>query len=134
MAGDSFGTFDNLLGATKHKKVWRDEATGCLVGYAGRVFDLPALEAVALGRPGAEMPAGDDVDGEVLVVWPDGRAELTSTVGNRCEPVDLPFSIGSGSLIALGAMLFGASPEGAVSVAAMRDVKTGGEITVVRFD
>jgi ATP-dependent protease HslVU (ClpYQ) peptidase subunit len=48
--------------------------------------------------------------------------------------MNVPAAIGSGSLLALGAMEAGVSPEQAVGIAAKRDIGTGGKITVLHLD
>jgi ATP-dependent protease HslVU (ClpYQ) peptidase subunit len=68
-----------------------------------------------------------------LVLYDDGLVVLYDHELSRVT-VELPYAIGTGSQLALGAMLAGASPEQAVKIAASRDVWSGGAIRSVALD
>lgn len=58
-----------------------------------------------------------------------GKVSYVSSPNFSKQKVKLPYAIGSGGQIALGAMLAGASPGMAVRIAGSRDYRTGGRIT-----
>jgi ATP-dependent protease HslVU (ClpYQ) peptidase subunit len=106
-------------------------ADGRIVGACG-----PTTECIKLVRwisEGGDKPElSDEVCAIILnadgtVDWLDHKLETIS--GNL-----VPYAIGSGGDLALGAMLAGASPAQAVAYAASRDVHTGGEITVLAIE
>jgi len=77
-------------------------------------------------------PVGADEGWSLLIITPDGCFAAGSGAPYPCQ-VNLPFAIGSGADLALGAMEVGASPEEAVKAACRRDVHSGGEIQVVNI-
>lgn len=96
---------------------------------------------------------GDVALGYMLIDWLNGKSDkpalnpetgfsaLHLQVGGtvvmydqHCTPMpvdQLPFAIGSGMDLAIGAMDYGATPEEAVAIAASRDPSTGGMITAL---
>lgn len=99
---------------------------GRLVGGAGSLYDLVAFTAWM--EKGGEPPALTD-DFEALVLDKGGNCW---TYNCKCyaAPQEVPAVTGSGSALALGAMLAGADPRRAVEIACLRDTHTGGTITV----
>lgn len=81
---------------------------------------------------GGDKPELDD-DFEALILQPDGKVYW---IGKRLEPLEYfaPMTIGSGSGLALGAMLAGKSPEEAVEIAKLRDFKSGGNVTSLSIE
>lgn len=66
---------------------------------------------------------------EAIFVTPDGVYAYDENL--IPIKVDLPFAMGSGGQIALGAMLAGKSPQQAVMIACKIDIWTGGVITTL---
>ncbi len=79
--------------------------------------DAPALKEGEESANGLIFPGGNRVVWRYNAVWASHIAPF--------------FAYGSGSELALGAMLAGATAEEAVRAAAQRDTGTGGEITVL---
>jgi ATP-dependent protease HslVU (ClpYQ) peptidase subunit len=130
MAGDSYTSCgEGQLLATR-RKVHRLK-DGRIVGAAGPTTDC--IRLLKWLDDGGEKPTlGDCVSAVILnldgtVDWVDNNFTVVS--GNL-----IPYAIGSGGDIALGAMLAGASPEGAVRIAASRQLDCGGDITVLHLE
>lgn len=104
---------------------------GSVLGLAGTASDITALRAWArAGAPEQARPKLDP-DSEFLNLRPNGRIEWSD---HRWRPVPqaAPAAIGSGGDIAIGAMLAGRSPRGAVKLAARRVTTVGGRIVCRR--
>lgn len=127
VAGDSYSTCQGQLLACR-QKVHRLK-DGRIVGACGPTTDCVQL-VQWLAEGGDKPTLGDEVtalilNGDGSVDWVDNK--LTIVSGNV-----LPYAIGSGGDIALGAMLAGASPKEAAKLAASRQLDCGGEITVMK--
>ncbi|HEX8577982.1 MAG TPA: hypothetical protein VF655_00120 [Allosphingosinicella sp.] len=127
MAGDGRIMRGSIIAAESAVKVHRLE-DGTLVGCAGQTLDSMAFRDWLAGgeegkRPKASSPFG------ALVFKPDETLWYYAD-GSSGAIVDTPMAIGSGSELAMGAMLAGADAEQAVKVAARVDPYTGGRITV----
>lgn len=127
IAGDGQGTAGSVAVITNAQKVFRvsDGRIAGLCGDAARFNEM--IHFLETG----ERPEGDLKDTtSALILHPDGTLE-------RCEdfcspfPGDAPAAMGSGSEIALGVMLAGGNAVSAVTIAATRDIYTGGSITVM---
>lgn len=80
-------------------------------------------------------PTLEDDDGwTALVVTPNKQVLMYEGNTPIEMGVDVPMSIGSGSVFALAAMDAGANAEEAVKVAMKRDVFSGGTVTVVQLE
>jgi ATP-dependent protease HslVU (ClpYQ) peptidase subunit len=126
MAGDGQAEAGGTVLATSRCKVVR-LSDGSLFGSAGRSIDGAAVAKWLVERG---KPPKVEVGWCALRVYPGGRVEYLT---QDLEPVsiDLPAAIGSGMDLALGAMLAGATPKEAIEIAAQRDMRTGGAITVL---
>ena len=124
MAADSRGTTGDIVTSSKAKKLHR-LPDGSIIGSAGVTKDcLRAIDAIADGKE-------YDGDYTLLRLMPDGKVLKYEccTYGMESE---LPATIGTGREVALGAMLAGANPKRAVTIAASCDVYTGGDVSVLR--
>jgi ATP-dependent protease HslVU (ClpYQ) peptidase subunit len=89
----------------------------------GMIGEAPSLKGADDDKDSAHgflFPGGNRVVWRYNDVWTSHKAPF--------------FAAGSGSEIALGAMLAGATAEQAVRAAAERDTSTGGEITVLHLE
>jgi ATP-dependent protease HslVU (ClpYQ) peptidase subunit len=127
MAGDSFSTSQGQL-LRKAKKVHRLK-DGRIVGCSGPTTDC--IQIVKWLNEGGEKPTlSEEVTAIILnadgsVDWMDCHFTIVS--GNV-----VPYAIGSGGDLALGAMLAGCSPKAAAKIACSRQLDCGGDITVLK--
>lgn len=129
MAADGLCTGNGIVYDLAIRKIHRLK-DGRIVGMCGSVYhQAPFLEWLANG---GEKPTMND-NFEALVLSPDGTLR---SYDEHCRAIELsiPNVAGSGGALALGAMLAGASPERAVSIAAERDTASGGAIAVLHID
>ncbi len=98
---------------------------GRIVGFSGTASS--ARDYIAW-LEGGEKPDKED-NFHLLVLNLDGTAAIIFD-DRTSDPVDLPAVLGTGGDIALGAMMAGATPEEAVNLAILRDVYSGGKVTV----
>lgn len=113
---------------------------GCVYAFTGdfAAFE-PAIQWHATGAAPKNVPQHWPEQGGgwtlIVIQYSDRRKELTLTAyqAKIPYPVEYPFpqAFGSGCEYALGAMDAGATPLGAVQIAAHRNVHTGGEIVEV---
>ena len=115
---------------TRHK-----DATGkeYLVASAGNLSDCAALEEWynngAIGVPQYHLFKDDTPSASMLVVHEEGWVLYVDVYGHESSIIpDDHFAIGSGSMVAMGAMLAGASAIRAVEIAAIVDPNTGGAV------
>jgi ATP-dependent protease HslVU (ClpYQ) peptidase subunit len=126
MAGDGARFRNDTAVAFNAAKVTRLR-DGSILGCSGATVDCEALRAWL-----DEGGEGDRPKAESLTaLWLRTPADVRhfSERGPHIE-VELPAAVGTGSDLALGAMLAGVSPHQAVEIAKSRDVYTGGKITV----
>jgi ATP-dependent protease HslVU (ClpYQ) peptidase subunit len=123
MVGDGMLTRFERLVASSSRKVHRLK-DGRLLGAAGKTRDVDPLIKWLDGE--GARPKKAEVS--ALLLSPGGKVEL---IVDNDDPirVEAPAAVGSGSELAIGAMLAGASPRDAVLIAASRDPFTGGELT-----
>ena len=129
VAADGLGTVNNLVVERAGEKV-RKLRDGSLLGVAGDAFALDQIaDWLEAGAVPADRPEGLKVD--VLLIRPGGSALMC---GNslRLTACDLPYAIGSGGDLAMGAMAAGKSPAEAVEIAARYDINTGGRVRTYR--
>ena len=111
----------------KVRKLWR--VGGGLVGMAGSIIDMEAfVRWIADGADHEDYPHGEF---DTIVVDPSGRVSLYEGAGP--DPVvsrDPYVAIGSGMMVALGALAVGANPIAAVRAAIKH---TGTSKPPVRF-
>lgn len=129
MAGDMLSTCNGqLLGIRPKVHRLKD---GRIAGASG-----PSTECQKLIRwlnEGGDKPElSDEVSAIILnldgsVDWIDNKLEMLS--GNV-----VPYAIGVGGELAIGAMLAGCTPEEAVKLAATRQLDCTGEITVLHIE
>lgn len=122
------------VSATKIFKILSPQLGHVIVGFSGDTHlthtILDTIKDGTLPTPGV---VGDG-EFEVTILTSDGKAfQMGSSYPNYVE-CGVPNASGSGKLIALGAMLAGASPKEAVEIAAKIDVYTGGKINVMSFE
>jgi ATP-dependent protease HslVU (ClpYQ) peptidase subunit len=126
MAGDGLVTSGGIVFGRTAVKVQK-LSDGRLVGICGNA--RYAAPFVAWLESGGDVPEMDD-EFEALVVSADGTCKSYDYKGRSLDE-ELPTASGSGREIALGALVAGSTPEGAVRAACERDTMTGGEITIV---
>lgn len=126
MAGDGLAVRSSLITTFDAQKVTILD-DGRIVGAAGERPDCRKFRAWL--QDGGPRPKFKDL--AALVLHPDGRLMYHTDSDPDGTPTGIPNAIGTGCEIAIGAMLAGFSPEEAVTVAAERDVYTGGKITVL---
>ena len=128
MAGDGQREHRGTIVTSAAEKV-RRLSDGRIVGTAGCVATgIKAVKWLEGGGDAPDFPS--DVEFSALILYPTGIVEM---MGHECVlmPVALPFAIGSGMDLAIGAMEAGADPAKAVLIASMRDPGTGGVITSI---
>lgn len=106
---------------------------GRWAGAAGGSAECNQILAwVHNGMKPDELPPSQATDDfcNVLVVYPDGKAELFSKHGYSVA-VKAPFAVGSGSEYARGAMAAGVDARGAVEIAMRFDMATGDGVDCV---
>jgi hypothetical protein len=129
MACDGRGCVYDIIICESLVKIRRLE-DGSLLGLAGHSHALDKL-AAWLNDPRSELST-ELGEWTALRVMRDGETRLYSHAGPKAwRAVDLPAAIGTGREVALGAMLGGALPEEAVKIACLRDVYSGGPVTVL---
>lgn len=122
MAGDSQTTGGNIL--CRHAPKVFKAKDGRVFGCCGPVVDCLKFEAwMASSGESPKLSEGF----EALVLALDGSVDWIDRELIAVRHI-VPFAIGSGAEIAIGALLAGKSPAEAVKIAAQRDVKTGGEV------
>ena len=124
MAGDSIVTSgDGTLYSKTYKKVHR--VGNEIIGLAGNTSHCTAyLEYI---KNGGEKPELDNF--HALHLTSNGVFLVDDKTLNKLK-VKVPYAIGSGAEIALGAMLEGATPAKACRQAIKRNVRCGGRIVV----
>jgi hypothetical protein len=130
MAADSRGCCNDVIRCDTEIKIYR-LVDGRIAGCSGTI--TAARDYVRWLNEGGEKPNVDKENGfHALVLSLDGTAQIH---GNDDLPdnVDIPAAIGSGSSLALGAMLAGAGPTDAVAIAMKRDPFTGGAIVEMKL-
>jgi ATP-dependent protease HslVU (ClpYQ) peptidase subunit len=130
MAADSRGSRGDLIVSNVLHKLVR-LGDGSILGIAGRSSTAPLLAAWIEGK--GEFPENSG-DWSALHLTSKELRLYSSESGKASNPLSLPAAIGSGAELALGAMLAGATPDGAVTIAATRDPFTGGPIHTLRLD
>lgn len=122
MVGDGALTWFERLVSSKSRKVHRLD-DGRLLGIAGKMKDCLGLIAWLNGS----APRPKKLAVSALLVSCDGRVELIVDDADPVE-IEVPAAVGSGSELAIGAMLAGASPMEAVQIACSRDPFSGGQL------
>lgn len=124
IAGDCLVTGNGLVHSVSSPKVFRLN-NGSVVGLSGSVFFYSDALAFLNGDREA-IDFGDEF--EAVILHKDGRVECMDGKGRRYDQ-PVPCATGSGSGVALGAMMAGADAVGAVMIASRIDVHTGGSLT-----
>lgn len=130
LAADTLCCFGNSRDGFATKAVKRGPylaAASGAVAAMGRFLDW--VRGGLQGEP-PPMPDGDHTTFGIIVC-PDGSCLTFGPSGWERTKADT-YAIGSGADYAQGALAMGASAEEAVRIAMQFDVKTGGEITVIR--
>lgn len=129
MAADGLCTGGGIVHGFNAQKVHRIK-DGRLIGVSGSAFDIGAF--VSWLEDGGDKPKLSE-NFEAIALAPDGSCVCWN---EHCQtvPQELPAITGSGGEIALGAMLSGKSPAEAVAIAAKRDTRSGGTITVLHLE
>lgn len=124
VAGDGRSTRNDSVTGNNRRKV-HPLPDGSVVGGAGRTAD--AERAI---RTLTEM-TNDEVKGDYALIrlYPSGKVEIYE--GSLKSPIrsKAPHAIGTGSDVAMGAMLAGATAQEAVKIAGKIDIYTGGKVT-----
>lgn len=124
LAGDGRSTRnDSVTGRDRIKVVPLPD--GSIVGGAGRTADSERAMRHLLAEDSG------DVKGEYVLLRLFKNGKVATYEGSLLSPIatKAPQAIGSGSDVAMGAMLAGADARTAVQIAAKIDVYTGGRIT-----
>jgi len=125
--------------STSGSEITRTRSQKILVRH-GRVYAFCGGTAIRealiawhhAGADPATYPVVDDkFAATMLVLEAPMRGTYYATEVRRPDPVEFPFAMGTGQDFATGAVLAGASVQRAVEIASLRDIYTGGEITVV---
>jgi ATP-dependent protease HslVU (ClpYQ) peptidase subunit len=128
MAGDSLTTAGNMRVADT-VKVHRTK-DGRIYGGCG-----PSTSNAAFLKWMEEQTAPPELaeEFEALILHPDGTVYW---IDHKLQPIRYlsPMAVGSGSDIAIGAMLAGMDAANAVAVAKKRDIRTGGTVTAIHLD
>ena len=127
MAGDGLITGNGTVHGFNAKKVHRLD-DGRIVGICGSVYNYQAFLRWVEDES-QDRPSLDDESFEALVLHKDGTVKAYDGKCNWAWQ-EVPAVTGSGSAIALGAMLAGAKPHEAVGIASQRDTGTGGTIQI----
>jgi ATP-dependent protease HslVU (ClpYQ) peptidase subunit len=125
IAWDSQVTYGNIRQTAIEPKVIRNDE--CVHAYTGMQCDVKVLLDYLSGRK-TRWPFPDGFEYTIVTITPDGKVWYQTEKTFNPVQINLPYAIGSGSDIALGAMYAGASAYTAVVIAAKLDVYTGGEI------
>lgn len=131
MAGDGMLTENDHVCHTDYEKVHRLR-DGRLVGFSGDSFNWEPFRAWLDSGAQGDPPLVRSSFG-CIVLCPDGGIYQYDADG-RAFPEHAPVAIGSGTRFALAAMDFGRTAEEAVQYASLRDIYTGGEITVLHLE
>lgn len=128
MVGDGALTRFERLVASASVKVHRLK-DGRVLGVAGKTRDALALRSWLDG----DGPRPKKAELSALLLGPGGTVELIVDLDDPIR-VEAPAAVGSGSELAIGAMLAGSTPREAVLIAASRDPFTGGQLTEIALD
>lgn len=128
MAGDGLECEGNTITGRSVVKVER-LPDGRIVGVSGRFTDAIAFRRW-LTEGGAKPKVGEM---GALVLCPDGTV-LWYDKALEPLPSEIPAAVGCGMDHALTAMDAGCAPERAVELAALRDPRTGGNISVLYLE
>jgi len=126
MAADTLVTCQGQLLA-KRPKVHRLK-DGRIVGASGPSTCCQKL--VRWLEEGGEQPSLSD-DVAAIILNPDGTIDWIDCKFELMKGCIVPYALGCGDDIALGAMLAGATPEEAVKITASRRLDIGDEATVI---
>lgn len=133
MAADTLATRNGNRAGTAIKIAKRGKL---LAGASGSSDCCQAFRAWFMGGCIGHCPPMGDPEkswAEGVIVMPDGALAV---FGPSSSWLDRPYggfwASGSGGDLALGAMAAGATAEEAVKAAAMLDINTGGDVTVLK--
>ena len=101
---------------------------GSVFGVSGPTADCQRFVRWLTEEPNDKPDLSEDFS--ALVLSPEG---VVTYYCSKLEPVEFGevSAIGSGADFAIGAMFAGASPQEAVKIACIRDVYSGGDVTVL---
>lgn len=126
MASDGQVTNGGIIVTSDTPKIFQHD--GCLLGVCGLYGEMLALKKWFEGGMTGENPKLEE-DSEALILNPDGSLFGLWEKQFMVPINDEPFSaIGSGRVIALGAMAMGATAIESVEVAIRYDIYSGGEV------
>lgn len=144
LAADSKITYGGAEYVKGYHKIWKSEPEGIMVGFTGDVAMGSAFKRWALNTSFAKIPdcpldlgrKGCVADGIIVIKLTGGKHQVLEYNGGGVIDWGIaPFlAWGSGWLIAVGALEAGVSAEQAVTIAARRDVFTGGKIHTLSFN
>lgn len=131
MAGDG-ATYTNGTRASSDTVKVHRLSNGSLFGACGSSGWCEKIRAWIDGGCDGEPAKGESADAFLLLktdgsLWQGGEDGLSVLI-------EVPFAIGSGMDIAIGAMDAGASVERAIEIACDRDKASGGKITVLDLE
>lgn len=136
MAADTAGTNGGTRSPCVHTKIVKG-LDGSLAGGAGRWPSVYAfLNWFEAGEAEDEKPkliGNDESSDQVMIVRPSGDIELHDDDGWFPVRGAIFYAIGTGKEFAYGAMQQGANAVGAVEIAKMFDIYTGGDITSLKL-
>ncbi len=110
------------------KKLWRHG--GYVYGASGNLNDI--VRFIEEQKKGNTVEFNSETSPSIIRVR-NGKVEFSDN-GHTWHKCSVPYAIGSGGAIALGAMANYATPERAVRIAKKYDVNTGGKIVAMYAD
>lgn len=129
LAADTLTTSNGLFDSRRIKIL---KINKCLIGGTG--IQAMCKEFLDWFRDGADyenLPTLTDSNG--IIIHPDKTITMFSESGHWRIEGEKIYSLGSGYMLALGAMAAGASAKRAVQVAMKYDLSTGGNVTVLKL-
>lgn len=134
LAADT-AVFDRGCYCGQTEKIFKSP-NGSLFGAAGAIGDLIRFkEWMLAGEPEADRPQFKDEDSEAVVIRPDGTVHWFGTRDHaQINSADNYYAIGSGFLIAMGAMAHGATAEEAINIAADLDSRTRRPLKILKLE
>lgn len=129
LAADTLSSSSGTV-AGYQTKIYRER--GLLLGGAGSVAAFERFRDWIRSGMAGDCPLQKDI-GNMFVITPDGRCTMWCDDGPFRITADF-WALGSGELLALGAMEVGASAAEAVRAAIKHDTRSGGDVTTLRLE
>lgn len=130
LAADSLAVYNGVVSNRNAKKIRRVDGNLFALTGTPALFDAFVEWYIGGAKP-ADVPKCQDNDDNytrLIVIKSDGRCFQYMPAIPYADELCAPFAWGSGSQIALGAMMAGCDAVGAIKVAIEVDVCTGGDV------